>query len=302
MTAWRSRDLNPSGNRPLVFSERLALDNSELQIPCGNCVGCRLDNARSWSIRLMHERKYHDLACFLTLTYDNHNLPNPPSLDHRHWQLFMKRLRKFHHYNNPDAPPIKFYMCGEYGGNTNRPHYHAIVFGLDFADKRPFKKGKRGDQIYTSAKLNDLWSLGYCWIGSVTYQSAGYVARYCLKKVGGDQAKEHYQYVDVDTGEVTQLSPEYMRCSKGLGERHFEDFHRDMYVRDFVTVEGKEAPIPKYYDRKLKSLNEELFEELKERRKQKAKLRAADNTPERLAVRKECREAKVKLLRRELYD
>lgn len=303
VTAWRSRDVNPgTGKRSLVFNERFALDNSELQIPCGNCVGCRLDNARSWSIRLMHERQCHELACFLTLTYNNHFLPNPPTLVKRDFQLFMKRLRKFHETNNPDSPKIKYYMCGEYGGNTRRPHYHAIVFGLDFSDKRPHTKGKRGDQIYTSEKLNEIWGLGYCWIGSVTYKSAGYVARYCLKKVNGEMADDHYQTVNTQTGEIHPIIKEYMAASQGLGLAHFEQHHAQMYLRDSVIVEGKEAPIPKYYDRKLGSLNEELLEEVKERRRQKAKLRAADNTDARLLVRKEVKEAQVNLLKRDLYD
>lgn len=278
------------------------MDNSQLEIPCGNCVGCRLDNARSWASRLMHERQYHDLAIFLTLTYNVQSLPQPPCLDKRHFQLFMKRLRKYHHTQNPDAPKIKYYMCGEYGGNTFRPHYHAIVFGLDFADKRPHKKGKRGDQIFTSAKLNELWGLGYCWIGSVSYQSAGYVARYCLKKVNGEVADEHYLRADPNTGECYTLPKEYMAASQGLGLAYFQDYHKELYVRDFVTVSGKQAPIPRYYDRKLGELNPQLLEEVKERRKQKALLRKEDNTPERLAVRKEVKLAQVNLLKRELEE
>lgn len=271
-----------------------------MQIPCGQCIGCRLDRARSWATRIMHERHEHDLACFLTLTYNDHYLPKDKSLDKRHMQLFFKRLRKYHHYNNPDAPKLKYYMCGEYGGNTNRPHYHAIVFGLDFADKRKHNKGKRGDQIYTSAKLNELWGMGYCWIGSATRQSAGYVARYCLKKVNGERAVEHYQTVNTETGEISQVIPEYMACSQGIGLAHFEQYHAQMYLRDSCIVEGKETPIPKYYDRKLESINPTLMEHIKNRRKEKALLRKDDNTPDRLAVRKIIREQKVNLLKREL--
>ena len=283
-----------------MFSEHLGMDNSETQIPCSQCIGCRLDNARSWAIRLMHERTQHDLCCFLTLTYDKANLPEPPSVITRHFQLFMKRLRKYHHYYNPDAPKIKYYMCGEYGGNTNRPHYHAIIFGLDFADKKSFKRGKRGDMLYTSEKLNELWGLGYCWIGSVTHQSAGYVARYCLKKVNGDLSEEHYKYVNQQTGEISQLQKEYMACSQGLGLAHFEQHHKTMYIRDSCILNGKEAPIPKYYDRKLGELNPELLDELKHQRKERALRFKDDATPERLAVRKEVKQAQVNLLKRDL--
>lgn len=299
-TAWRSREVNANGKRPLVFSRAKGQPGSQLEIPCKNCIGCRLDNARSWAIRLTHERPYHELACFLTLTYNDHFLPKDGSLDKTHMQLFFKRLRWYHHYNNPDAPKIKYFMCGEYGGNTFRPHYHAIVFGLDFADKRKHNKGKRGDQIYTSEKLNELWGMGYCWIGSVTTKSAGYVARYSLKKVNGESALAHYQRVNTETGEVFPIIKEYLAASQGLGLAHFEEYHQQMYLRDSVIVDGKEAPIPKYYDRKLESLNQQWLEDIKEKRKQKALLRKDDNTPQRLAVKKEIKQAQVNLLKRDL--
>lgn len=261
-----------------------------------------MDNARSWATRLMHERQSHELCCFLTFTYNNHNLPHPPSVDHRHYQLFMKRLRMYHHYSNPDAPPVKYYMCGEYGGNTSRPHYHAIIFGLNFADKRFHKKTKRGDNIYTSEKLDELWGMGHCYIGNVSHQSAGYVARYCLKKVNGEMADEHYTYADPQTGEISILRKEYMAASNGLGLNHFLEHHTQMYLRDSCIVNGKETPVPKYYDRKLGEINPELLEEIKQRRKDKAVFRAPDNTPERLLVKKEIKLAQVNLLKRELFD
>lgn len=303
VTAWRSRDVNANGKRPLVFSERLGMDNSQLEIPCGQCVGCRLDNARQWATRIMHERAQHDLCCFLTLTYNDHFLPKDGGLDHRHFQLFMKRLRKYHHTHNPDAPKIKYYMCGEYGGQKNRAHYHAIVFGLDFADKRYHKSTKRGDKLYTSVKLDELWGMGHCWIGSVSYQSAGYCARYCIKKVNGDRADAHYfQKVNTETGELIPVAKEYMAASNGLGLEHFKEHHVQMYLRGSCIVNGKEAPIPRYYDRQLGKLNPELLEEIKENRKKLAITRKADNTDARLAVREQVKLAQVNLLKREYED
>lgn len=300
VTAWRSREVNQgTGKRPLVFSRDKGQEGSKLQIPCGNCIGCRLDRARSWSTRIMHERREHELCVFLTLTYNDHYLPKDGSLVKKHMQDFFKRLRRNHEYHGNDNK-LKYYMCGEYGGKTNRPHYHAIVFGIDFADKRKHNKGKRGDQIYTSAKLNELWGMGYCWIGSVTHQSAGYVARYCIKKINGEQALEHYQRINSETGEITRIIPEFMACSRGLGEKYFTENHEALYKRGSCIVEGKETPIPKYYDRKLESINPELLEQVKAERKAQAKKRKADNTPERLAVRKEIKERQSNLLVREL--
>lgn len=250
----------------------------------------------------MHERREHDLAVFLTLTYNDHHLPAGGTLVKRDMQLFFKRLRMYHHYNNPEAGKIKYFMCGEYGGKTQRPHYHAIVFGLDFADKRKHSTGKRGDALYTSAKLDELWGLGHCWIGSVTTQSAGYVARYCLDKINGELAIEHYKRFNPETGEVWDVIPEFQASSQGLGLVHFEQHHETMYRRDSCIVAGKEVPVPKYYDKKLEQINPQLHAEIKEKRKLKALLRKEDNTRERLYVRETIKIAQVQFLKRELYD
>lgn len=273
-----------------------------MEIPCRNCIGCRLDNARQWAIRLTHEQRYHELSCFLTLTYNPQHMPKDHSLDKRHFQLFMKRLRMYHHYNNPEAPKIKYYMCGEYGGQTDRPHYHAIIFGLDFADKRKHKTTKRGDVLYTSEKLNELWGMGHCYIGAVTYKSVGYVARYCIKKVNGERANEHYNNVDKETGEIIPVLKEYMAASQGLGLRHFEEFHQQMYLRDSVVIQGKEAPIPRYYDRKLEQTAPEWLEQIKAKRKADALSRKDDNTWDRLLVKEEVKHAQYKMLKREIHD
>lgn len=247
----------------------------------------------------MHERREHDLAVFLTLSYSDHNLPQGSTLVKRDFQLFMKRLRMYHHYNNPEASKLKYFMCGEYGGKTQRPHYHAILFGLDFADKKFMKLGKRGDRIYVSNKLDELWGLGHCWIGSVTTQSAGYVARYCLDKINGDLADEHYRRVNPQTGECWNVLPEYQASSQGLGAAHFDKHHEQMYLRDSCIIQGKEVPIPKYYDKKLEQINPELLAAIKERRKAKALLRAQDSTYERLQVRQTIKLAQVNLLKRD---
>lgn len=294
--------MGANGKWPLVFRPELGYQGTQMEIACGQCVGCRLSKAGQWATRITHQAREHELSTFLTLTYSNHFLPYPPSLDHTHVQLFMKRLREYHRYNNPGAPKIKFFACGEYGGNTRRPHYHLIVFGLDFADKRKHTKGKRGDQIYVSKKLDELWGMGFCWIGSVTHLSAGYCARYSLKKVNGELADEHYLWSDPVTGEVFTLKKEYLACSKGLGLAHFMEHQEAMYLRDSCIIDGKETTVPSYYDRKLGELNPERLAEVKERRKQKALLRAADSTPERLAVREEVKLAQIKSLKRDMYD
>lgn len=261
-----------------------------------------MDRARQWAIRLIHERREHDLAVFLTFTYNDHSLPRDNGLVKKHMQDFFKRLRRYIEYNTEDNPKIKYLMCGEYGGKTLRPHYHAIVFGIDFADKRFHTTGKRGDKLYTSKKLDQLWGMGHCYIGDVTYQSVGYVARYNLKKVNGVLKHEHYKGVNRDTGEIVPILPEFITASQGLGLRHFERHHEQMYLRDSVIIQGKQAPVPKYYDVQLKKLNEEWLAEIKAKRLEKAQAQAANNTRDRLKVREEIKQAQVAHLKRELHD
>lgn len=204
----------------------------------------------------------------------------------------MKKLR-FQHDGK-----IKFFHCGEYGEQLQRPHYHAILFGIDFADKRKHSSNRRGDIIYKSDVLDGIWGLGHCWIGTTTHESAGYVARYCLKKINGQLAKEHYQRVNTETGEIIQLQPEYITCSKGIGLKYYETYGEQAHARDYVIVKGKETPIPKYYDRKLEQSNPELLAQIKEQRKQTALKDKANNTPERLKVREEIKIAQTSQLKR----
>jgi hypothetical protein len=255
-----------------------------------------MDRSRQWMLRLMHEAKYHDQKAFLTLTYDKLSLPEDGSLNHRHFQLFMKRLRKEH------GGQLRYFMCGEYGDENGRPHYHAILYGCDFPDRRKHSTGTNGDQIWVSDDLDRIWGNGDCYIGSVTPESCGYVARYIMKKVTGDQAIDHYSRVNPATGEWYLLNPEYIKMSlkPGIGKDFYEDFKTDLYPSDTAISQGKQMPVPKYYDRQLEKEKPELLEQLKTKRKRRALKDKANNTPERLAVRKLILQHKTKMLTRNL--
>lgn len=244
----------------------------------------------------MHEAKDHELKSFITLTYDDLHLPEDFSLDKTHFQLFMKRFRKKH------GGKIRYFMCGEYGDQTERPHYHAIIYGCDFPDKTKHSKGTQGHQLYKSKTLDELWGLGLTWIGDVTHESCGYVARYCMKKVTGEMAQDHYARINPKTGEWYLLQPEYINMSlkPGIGAGFYEKFKTDLYPSDYAVVKGKKLPVPKYYDRQLEKSDPELLEKLKARRKARALKDKANNTRERLAVRKEVAEAKTSTLKRNL--
>lgn len=188
LDAWRP---DPStGSKKLIFvyhPARCAGPTPDLQVPCGQCVGCRLERSRQWAVRCVHEASLYTDNCFVTLTYNDDFLPEDRSLHYRHFQLFMKRLRKRH------GDGVRFYMCGEYGEKQGRPHYHACLFNFRFSDMRLWQE-RNGVKLYRSAELERLWPFGFCSVGEVTFESAAYVARYIMKKVTGDAAESHYTF------------------------------------------------------------------------------------------------------------
>ncbi len=282
----------------IVFYESKRHDVSRsLQLPCGQCVGCRLERSRQWAIRCMHEAQMHTQNCFITLTYDDAHLPSDRSLHYRDFQLFIKRLRKRY-----PGRRIRYYMAGEYGENFGRPHWHACIFGLDFDDKKLWKRTAANSVLYRSRDLELLWPFGYSSIGDVTFESAAYVARYIMKKVTGKNAAEHYQEIDPDTGEITNRTPEFTKMSlkPGIGYEWYKQYTSDVYPHDYVVVRGKKVKPPKYYDKKYKIDNPYEFDELLYIREKSSKLNYADNTPERLLVKEQVAKAKLQKLKRNL--
>jgi len=198
----------------------------------------------------MHEAQLHERNSYITLTYHDDNAPPGMSLRHRDWQLFAKKLRK-------EVGPFKFYMCGEYGEQFSRPHFHACLFGIDFDDKVPLRQLASTSKLFHSATLERLWKHGFASVGAVTFQSAAYVARYVMKKVTGDKATPHYTYIDAD-GEIHDRKPEYNQMSRGgrngrgLAAEWFDKYHKDVYPADHVITNRQEAKPPRYYDNLLK--------------------------------------------------
>ena len=110
---YRAKSTNPSGKRSIVFNLSEGFKNFAVSVPCGRCIGCRLERARQWSIRCIHEASLYEANCFVTLTYDDDNLPLDGSLRPRDMVLFLKRLRKRF------GPGIRFFQCGEYGDKSS---------------------------------------------------------------------------------------------------------------------------------------------------------------------------------------
>lgn len=298
-----------------------------IYLPCGGCVGCRLDRSRQWATRCIHEAKLHASNCYITLTYNDDHLPANDDLVLRDFQLFMKRLRRMFPDNG-----IRFFHCGEYGPVRGRPHYHAIIFGFDFPD-RVFWKKIKGFNYFRSDILESLWttserkkskrtSLGFSSVSDVSFASAAYVARYIMKKINGKKRdelvetfnssdetvyfKKHYEVVDFDTGEIYTKKPEYITMSRkpGIAAKWFEANHSEVYPSDSVVVcSGEkyvELPPPKFYDRLLERLDSQLYATVKDRRLVRAAKCEFDNTPERLAARELCKLDSIKCFVRSL--
>lgn len=223
-----------------------------MAVACGQCIGCRLERARQWAVRCMHELRSHDEACFLTLTYSDDALPPGGSLRKSDMTDFLKRLR---HHLRPRR--IRYFQCGEYGERTARPHHHMILFGWRPPDLELVKSGKH--PLYSSEFLVRVWGHGHVAIGDVTFESAGYVARYTLKKVTGLGAREYYG----------EREPPYVTMSRrpGIGADFFHRFRGDLYPSDEVIVSRRRAgKPPKYYDRLLEAVDEAMLRDVKLRR------------------------------------
>lgn len=256
-------------------------------MPCGQCIGCRLERSRQTAVRCVHELALHDRSSFITLTYAPEKLPRGGSLVVKDVQDFLKRVRR----SLSKLQRVRFLCAGEYGDpeklypggplrnpsdNVGRPHYHLVLFGLDFPDRVYRFESSPGVRCYTSERLSALWGKGFATCGDVTFESAAYVARYCVKKVNGDLAPLWYQRVDPGTGEIHVLVPEFSTRSlkPGLGQGWLQRYMDDVYPSDEVVVRGKSSPVPRYYDKLLAMGDRELFDYLKLQRRSAASWRS----------------------------
>lgn len=280
----------------IIFSERGADIVRTLELPCRQCIGCRLERSRQWAVRCMHEAQMHEQNCFITLTYSNEHIADNQSLNYRDFQLFLKRLRK--HFG---GKKIRFYMCGEYGETFTRPHFHACLFGIDMPDREPINKLASGSKIFESKILTKIWGKGHTTVGAVTFESAAYVARYVMKKVTGDLAQPHYTFVD-RWGEIHERTPEFNRMSlkPGIGANWLERFSKDVYPSDEVIANGHASKPPRYYDKIFEKNHPEIIEDIKYQRYLDSLDRKEDNTRERLEVREIVVKARTTNLKRSI--
>lgn len=231
-----------------------------LLLPCRQCIVCRLERSRLWAVRLLHEAKAHENACFLTLTYDDSHLPENQSLIRSHFTTFMKDLRARCHYY--EKPKVKAYGVGEYGDRSGRPHYHAILYGPfgcsnSDPDRTPEEPSRSGDSQFSNHHLSAVWPYGRHRYSELTFESAAYVARYVLKKISGTKSEAHYGL----------RIPEFQSPSKGIGKGHFQAWQGDIYPGDQVVLPGRGSFLPPpYYDRLLEKVDPALYEKVKKKR------------------------------------
>lgn len=286
MSCWKPRKVarlfatDKKGNRKILWSIPDNFPTSMYEcifVPCGQCGGCRVEYSRQWAIRCMHEARLYERNCFITLTFDDVNLfkrDNPYSLDKRDFPDFIKRLRDRENHgllkDDPMFKRIRYFHCGEYGDKNGRPHYHSLLFNYDFADKK-FLTNRRGNKLYTSKLLSELWPYGYASIGELTFESAAYVARYCTKKFNNkdkEKVRAHYEYVDED-GVVYDCIPEYSTMSRdgGIGKDYAIEHMKFWYPQDAINLgNGIKCKPPKYYDSLFEVINPKCMAVIKRRR------------------------------------
>jgi len=272
----------------IKFNSREGYSDMPLRLKCGQCRGCRLDRKRAWAIRCVHESQMHEKNSFLTLTYDDEHLPEDRGLDVSHWQNFAKKLRR-------QMGPFRFMHCGEYGEKGLRPHYHALIFGLDFAeDSAPIRRGNDKHALRVSADLLDIWDKGFHTVGKVSFDSAAYVASYTMKKVTGKAQETAYERVDPETGECWSVRPEYATMSRnpGLGATWFDEFAGDVYPGNFVVMKGQKFQPPSFYDNRLKGSNPEMWKKMMDSRKKNVRSNEWNMSDERLEIREQVAFAK----------
>lgn len=310
LVGWRSRDgRNEKGNWPVVFNMAEGYKDMEVVIPCGKCIGCRLERSKEWAGRCVQESKLWDNNYFLTLTYDDAHLPANGSLRSKDLQDFWKRLRKaifseaglvkrvpeYEEINGKRSlvNGVRYFACGEYGDRSCRPHYHAICFNLEIPDLIPYKRSFDGSQLWLSNWLSSIWGLGHVVIGAVTFESCAYVARYVTKKIFGMAALEHYG----------DRESEFCRASNrpGIGLAWFSEYQDEVARNGFVLVNGHKNSVPRYYLKKLEERDRSAYLNYRKKRDKIAK-RGEDNpdkTPERLADREKLTVYRSTLLRRD---
>lgn len=248
--------------RPLAFRPGEGYTDQPRLVPCGACVGCRASQAAQWATRARLELETTSPAFFLTMTYDDDHLPGP-SLVWEDLRNFWKRLRK-------DAP-LRYLACGEYGEETNRPHYHAILFGVRLTDLVPWDA-----RLSISPYLERKWALGRVFVAEANTATASYVAGYTAKKL------RDASYPD------GILPPDIRVSTKPALGWTWAEAHSHELVHDRLPVgPGRVVPVPRQILKLLEDTHPHVWRAIKALRARKAAVQEANpNRPSYIDVEK----------------
>lgn len=328
-------------------------------IKCRKCIECKTDYASEWSIRCAHEFQIRKVASFITLTIDSAkaSLFN----DEKNLRTYCKRCVKGNRYIKYPIDytlckgmlldelkrmrdnlykrygvKIRYFGCGEYGSNNDRPHYHIIIFGYNFPDKKQIDISKKGVPIFHSLELQEFWKYGLATVQDVNHKACMYTAKYCLKKIhytddisiqeqyygreqeflvmskGSCQANR-CPYIDEiiknckGIKSLRDLNNPYCKFCQytrgGIGYEWFLKYGSDVLKVGHITLEGVKYPIPKYYLSLLKLTDESKYDIYKikvlNRIDEMEKNNPQDRSQERLDVKKKIQREKLKRYQRE---
>lgn len=284
----------------LVFQKPAGHSGAFVEVPCGQCIGCKLRRRSEWQIRGLCELQMQDRAglesWFFTLTYSDDHLPSDLNISLREVQLFMMKLRKRF------GPGIRVQYCGEYGGQTMRPHYHLTLWGLNLDDCDQVGRSRTGEPTFMSSVIEKLWGLGNVLIGRATAQTIGYVAGHQLKDLTGKYLPDgKYVLVDPETGEFRyRVAPfRHQSLKPGIGATWFDRYYMDFFTRGWLMQDGRKLFPPSYFLRLLRRKDRPLWESVMAAREivvDSDEFRS-EHTPERLAVKAIVRSARIGMRR-----
>lgn len=323
LIAWENSNIKTKNGKSKIFFKPPKPEDlknwKQILLPCGQCIGCRLDYSKEWAIRCVLEKKEYEHNYFLTLTYSPehtqhlykiHINKSTGEVENEYLDLnpedltkFMKDIRRYYEYHFKWTN-IRFFACGEYGDEKQRPHFHIIMFNFPVPDLKPWFINKEHMQVYTSEIISKVWGKGLVAIGEVTYQSAAYVARYITKKQKGKDAENFYK------------TPQFVRMSRmpGIASAYYERNKEEIYKNDEIIIGTKIDKVvsvkpPGYFDKLYDEIEPDKLSDIKEtRRKSAQRIRANQErlstytTTKALEVKERYQAQKALALKRELRE
>lgn len=317
--AWFCYDYDETDGQ-VIFSSKVPNSFNvciPMELPCGHCLECTLKNRRDWTTRALCEFQSWDRTAFITLTYNEENLPENGDLRRSDWKKFADKLRAYVK-RKYKIDKIVLFGCGEYGCNpedpvktpAGRPHFHCCVFGFDFPDKYAWSRSGTGFVTYRSPFLESIWTSGHSVVQSLEYGDlaycAGYVEKKALKRLSAEQKYGNSNYFGRQRYFYDQFGcvhPAEFRitpCRPALGRHWIEKFFKDAYPSGFIVINDQKYSVPKYFDKYCKEKDLDMYLRVRKERLKKMYERSAENTPERRATREELLRLKFEKTRKQL--